>query len=1029
MWRYVLALAFVCACGSEEEAEAPADAAETAPSDASDAPAEEERSALDQARDLAVAGDMTGALDAAKALLEADSTDAGAWRLLRYSAVHSDNAASVAAELPAGAGPFLATELLLAGGDAAGAMKSAKALQGSNPNGAAALMARAAMAGAPVGELEAGAALSLVSFATASDAKGARSNAEAAKAVGGWRAALLRGDVAKARGQWAMAFQEYGTAAKSDKKQAIYAGNVARLGLAAEAGKVLVKGKKPVPAKRASQQARWADKALDLAAAEGWGKDLRRDARTAVHAHIQAGSGSGALTAANTAFERVAADSTAAAGLGLMVARAALAAGDPVTAVDAATTARDALTAAGSAKPTARANWLVGKASFALGRLDDTQAASDQLDGPRQEVLRALVAMGRGQMKNAENLFPATGLDPADAAYAYQLAARTGSTGAKKWLDMAIVAADKAGAMATRVEARLAKESLIRGGNAKQAATLRAEIGAMAGEGTAGDGLRAELAVRSLLAGAPKGFPAGDGLPAVVGAWKALAAKGKPPKTDVEADKGVTHWARGRAAAAAGNLEGHDAQFQQALGKFPLHRMGELGSVTVLDGSEGVDVDTDIGLLSKMKTEAAVGMSLMAHEVGHRSKIMRRDRSLGRTPVSEVDQAAKETLLSTAAAVRSAVLEWMVSGGAWPSETFVSLAEAEAEAGKNYAFSSVLPSKGSSNRELRDALGTGAVLSLHVSKGQVHAVAFARNNRAMKNLGAIEEIRALAKAHVAAMAMAASKKGKTAHASGDLLRKKLLDPLHGDMVGVGKYVVVGPPDITNFAYNTLPEQAEGLRWLADIRKTTVAPTISALTRALPDKDQNTYNLDFLGFGTDTSSLNEALLTENETQNEIKTCSRFFSSGHDESLMGEDATVAAWSEKAARARYIHFSDLEAGPGGGFKMADGNLSLNQIRNTQLYAHLVVITARTNSPQQMQRARAFLDAGAEWVLVAAWDVPDRARVKLLSGIYDSMNQERPPARAMAEGRRGLFKDLMIGVDNDDPSLWGGLLLFGNP
>jgi hypothetical protein len=61
--------------------------------------------------------------------------------------------------------------------------------------------------------------------------------------------------------------------------------------------------------------------------------------------------------------------------------------------------------------------------------------------------------------------------------------------------------------------------------------------------------------------------------------------------------------------------------------------------------------------------------------------------------------------------------------------------------------------------------------------------------------------------------------------------------------------------------------------------------------------------------------------------------------------------------------------------------------------------------------------------------WDVPDGARVKYLSSMYDSMNQERPPPRALFEGRRALLKDTLMGEDKDDPSLWGGFLLFGRP
>ena len=66
---------------------------------------------------------------------------------------------------------------------------------------------------------------------------------------------------------------------------------------------------------------------------------------------------------------------------------------------------------------------------------------------------------------------------------------------------------------------------------------------------------------------------------------------------------------------------------------------------------------------------------------------------------------------------------------------------------------------------------------------------------------------------------------------------------------------------------------------------------------------------------------------------------------------------------------------------------------------------------------------------MLVSTWPVPDKTRVKFLANFYDSMAQERPPIRALSEGRQALFRDSLTGVDLDDPSIWGGLTLFGKP
>ena len=104
-----------------------------------------------------------------------------------------------------------------------------------------------------------------------------------------------------------------------------------------------------------------------------------------------------------------------------------------------------------------------------------------------------------------------------------------------------------------------------------------------------------------------------------------------PAKVEGETFAGLLHWARGRAAAATGRLEGHDGQFPAALGKLPLHRIGQLDLGTVVDGSQGVDTEKDVALLAKLGSEVAAGLALAAHDVGHRMDKSRLDLSLGST--------------------------------------------------------------------------------------------------------------------------------------------------------------------------------------------------------------------------------------------------------------------------------------------------------------------------------------------------------------------------------------------------------------
>jgi CHAT domain-containing protein len=235
--------------------------------------------------------------------------------------------------------------------------------------------------------------------------------------------------------------------------------------------------------------------------------------------------------------------------------------------------------------------------------------------------------------------------------------------------------------------------------------------------------------------------------------------------------------------------------------------------------------------------------------------------------------------------------------------------------------------------------------------------------------------------------------------------------------------------LTAYPFTTLPEQAEGLRWLADIRQMASAPTVGALVRDLREVTPDTFKLDFLAFGGEEKAPNENELTDFETPNELKVCGRYFQSGNDEVLTGSEALLSVWREKAGAARYIHLAELTPAMNGGFQLSDGALSLDEIRNTELHADMVVITARGTAAQQQQRARAFLDGGAEWVLVTNWDLPDRFRVRYLGNIYDSMNQERPPIRAMSEGGNRMINDGMTSLNWDDPAVWGVFTLFGKP
>jgi len=1014
MRRLVLAFGLILGC--EDEAPPPPPPAvvvEAADTGAADKDVEGEeaekppRTAAEAAHDLLLGGSPDKAAAAAAAL---EDKALGA-RLVAAAVL-------AGAKAPAGSDALLEAEAKLLAGDAAGTMAAALSAVGEGTGDAAVLLARSIVAGAvlPEGTELPGPADALIKWATSADVRRARRHVSAAAAVKGWRADSFRAERAAAWGD------KSGAAAAFD---ALAAGSDPRAKLMGMLGKLEQHHANSRSTVSAADVASWSAASHAIAITEGSLDQLNRATHLAVDAHKRSSDFSAALSVATQSKITAEAAGVDAAEASLAAADCALLVGDPAGALVITDAVRAANTDVTS-DAHQRAAWTAGLAAWALGRTAELESASAAARGPNKDALKALVAMAKGDLETARLQFPPSGLDGQAAALIYGVAAQADAAGANQWHDRAIKGADAAGIPALSLSTRLAKESHLRTYDRRGASSLRREISQKLNLSPAVAG---EIAVRSMLGGSPAAGSGATGPSAPI--WSAMSQNAMPVKVEGSTWAGLLHWARGRAAAATGRLEGHDGQFPAALGKLPLHRMGRLALGTVLDGSEGVDLETDLSLLSKIGGEMATGLALSAHDIGHRMDKTRLDVSQGMVQIYGVSDEAREGLLSAISKARADISAWHAGKGEFPTASFDAVAAAEAKAAASSdAFKGLMPQKGATADELLNDLRRGAVISYRADHGTVQAIALSREGNAIKDLGSSREIFALAAKFRQAMAASAiDTKSKTDHSSGHLLRTRLIDPFVAELTGVGRYVIVGPPAFTAYPFTTLPEQAEGLRWLADIRQMAVTATVADLHRTLREVTPETFKLDYLAFGGDEAAPSETELTNFETPNELKVCGRYFQSGFNEILVGADAKLASWTDKASNARYIHISDLPPAMSGGFKMSDGVLSLDQVRNTPLHAEMVVITARTTPEQQQHRARAFLDAGARWVLVTNWEMDDRTRVRYLGNIYDSMNQERPPVRAMSEGRNRLFSDSLTGIDLDDPALWGGVTLFGKP
>jgi hypothetical protein len=1111
----------ILACG-KDEADGPSAEEEAARLAAAAAqvktPTFEEQLAL--ARRKALSLDAAGALAEAEKLVVQKPEDDAVWRLLELTAIAAGQAEAVSARLDAGnpiggrTGPhhLLRAELALAAGRGAEAQSSATAALADDGDGAAALLARAAAAGAPLppGATTPAAdrdpADALLNFVTAKDAKAAAPFAEKAGLVAGWRAALLRAETRQSRGDLPGALAEFQRAAESSPAdpRAVVRGNLGRASLALN-GITLPGDLKVGPVEALA----WAKVAAEVAISEGDAASALRAmeiASTAGGRGLQSAEALAVLTASSQSISS-SAEGAVVGRAELVLARTAAEAGMPVVAAEAAAKARSTLQSAGEAEAAAEAAWQEGLASHALGRLAGLEGASGALSGARQQALQALVYYDKGDSTAARAKVPAEGLmDPELVSFA-PFAARLDPANAARWWRDAVAAADRLGAPVARISTRLALEDHARAQGLADAGRVRAELQKLAPAGAAGDALRAEVAVRSILEGGAGSIPTEGALP-IVSAWAALSSgSAASASADGAWVATISAWAAGRVAAAAGS-DAAAERFNSALGLVPTHRHGPLSMGTVLDGSSGFPVDVDLDLLGKGKaSDATVGAALAAHELIHRVSTNRSDISLGRDPTVGLAEADREAVLAGAALVRAGIAELHAGSGRFPEAAVRSYEAAEKKAASVPAFASLLPVPGAAVSEIRSRLSGAALVSYHFGRGRVHGVVLTPGGGALKELGKEAAVRDLARAHYASLAGSAATNAKADHRAGDKLRLQLLDPFVGELTGIGRYLVVAPAALSTFSFTTFPEQASGLRFLADIRTICTSGTVRIAMR--PEPQPRTFSPDYLAIaapqagapaasaaaqpgpaapsptatptpatptpttptpttptpttppltagapedgvgkapvapatdgvaktsapGVEDPNSDAAMLARHRSDAnlppDVAAGARNFGEEFRKALVSSDVTVAAWESSIPTARYIHISHVPATADGGFQLGDGSVGLADLRLTPIVAKLVIITAPATIDQQNARARAFLDAGAEAVLVSAWPIDDGRLDRMMDGFFQALNRDRPPARAIGEARESLLRDSLSGEDLDDPGLWGSLLLFANP
>jgi len=1017
---------------------------------------------LAAARQAAWGGDADAAASGFAAKL---SEGPMAWQGLVSAALAMGDTSKAVAALgdngDAGLRALAVAEVHLAAGDGASALSAAAPAKADLPDAAAAVIARAVVAG---GEVPGGdeadptdpvVALSL--FATSKDARAARAVTETAEAVAGWRAALLRGDVRAGWGEHDAAFAEYAKAAEVDDPEARVRANLARASLAAsKSGTRGVEISVLDIASWAGLAAQGAVEGSDIARFDAAMKVLASTADRAYRPDLIAAAASAALEKAGEAAHNRA-------DLRLTLARAALASGDPRTTKAQAALLKD------DAERAEMAAWLDTWARWELRDAEGLKAAGDNLSGPRGLAARALHTALVGEIDAALREVPSTGLTDREFVYLSMAAAQVAGSGARDWLKRAVRHADRTKDLSLRIQTRLALEHSVRRADPALAAGTLNELARMVPPGPAGGALESELAARRLLVEGSAQFPEGD-LPAVVKAWRSLA-EGQVVTTEGPGVAAISKWAAGRAAIGAGQ-SGVEKTLSDAVSALPLYRWGWLATGTVLDGSGGIPYEDDLAALAgREPTEDVLGAALNAHEVGHLLDRAQADAAAGRDLLSGMDEASREGLLAAAAAFRAGVLRWQAGADSFPQEALESLEKAEAEAAKDNVFRTrVMPVAPPALAKIREVNGKMSILSYNISRGKVHGLVVTPRGGGIRDLGSARTVAKASADHANALMSGARTDGRASHAAGDVLRAALLDPFTQELSGQGWYVVLGPQSMRRFMFTTFPEQASGLRWLADIRTMAMldsAGRINTITEDERDPERFRKGPDFLAF--DSPEKVEAAPAEEEAPEEapkakakkpkkgkkgkgkeaagaieevehtctskkepppnVRAANRFFDPEFRELCAGQQATLANYFELAPRARYIQLDSLEPTARGGFALGDGELDLTTVRSIPLVAELVILSASGTEAQQHQRARAFLDAGAQAVLFTAWDVPEGVHARMIDGFWAALKRDRPISRATAEGRDSLMRDALLGEDLDNPGLWGSVLLYTTP
>jgi CHAT domain-containing protein/predicted negative regulator of RcsB-dependent stress response len=251
-----------------------------------------------------------------------------------------------------------------------------------------------------------------------------------------------------------------------------------------------------------------------------------------------------------------------------------------------------------------------------------------------------------------------------------------------------------------------------------------------------------------------------------------------------------------------------------------------------------------------------------------------------------------------------------------------------------------------------------------------------------------------------------------------LLIAPLSDKLKGD-----KLIVVPHSNL-----HALPFHAfyDGTQYLIDRYEISYAPSAGVLLHCLRQPERPAQKLLALG-------VPDEYLTGVEA--EVRGLAEFFPANR--LLVGEEATLAGLQTNLEWCEVLHLAShgiyREDNPLFSLlKLADGWLSVNDVRNWRFRPNLVTLSACQTGLSRPMRgdellglARGFLSAGAYALVVSLWSVNDEITTRLMHFFYESFSQSQPRATAL---RQAMLK-LKAEEAYKHPHYWAGFILIGRP